>query len=152
MARVYLEVELDWALPPEDVWQSLVDWPSHGDWIPATSVRMEEVTQGSGTRFVARTWVGPIPLDDHMTVTRFDPAERTAHVEKTGPFLVGTAGFEVRAVAQGCQLWWFEDVHVPGLPSWCSGVAAAVGRVAFRLAFWRLHRLLLARRNAARRG
>lgn len=138
MARVAFDVTVVLPCSAAMAWIALTDWAGHGTWIPATTVHILEGSGGTGTRFVARSGLGPLGFDDHMTVTSFDPATRSATVEKTGPWLTGTAGFAVTDRSDGCAVAWTEDVLAPGVPAFLAAAAAALARHAFRVA---LHRL-----------
>ena len=63
-------------------------------------------------------------------------------VEKTGPWITGTAGFEVTPTEEGCRLRWFEAVQVPYLPALLTGPAAVVARVGFAQSMGQLRRHL----------
>ena len=138
MARVGFTVRQEWNVDQHRLWSALADWQGHGSWVPATTVRILEGDGGLGTRFVARTGIGPLAFDDNMTVVEFDPATTHAVVEKTGPLIKGSAGFRIEPRPGGCALMWFETVHVPGLPRILSPIAAAVGKFAFNYALNRL--------------
>ena len=142
MARVSFTLRQDWSIPAERLWNALADWEGHSEWIPATRVRILKGDGGVGTKFVARTGIGPLGFDDNMTVTEFDPATTHAVVEKTGPLLKGSAGFRITPKGSGCELTWFETVSVPGLPKLLSPVVAKVGTVLFALALGRLRKYL----------
>lgn len=142
MALVGFTLRQEWHVDQQRLWSALSDWEGHSAWIPATSVRILEGDGGKGTRFVARTGIGPLAFDDHMTVVEFDAPTAHAVVEKTGPLLKGSAGFRIEPSAGGCGLIWFETVQVPGLPRFLSPLAAAVGKLLFRLALNRLRKRL----------
>lgn len=150
MARVTFTVNTRWPVDGERLWAALTDWASHGDWVPATSVRLLHGAGEVGTRFVARTGVGPLAFDDHMTVTVLDPMTRRAVVEKTGPLLFGEAGFSIIETPTGCQLSWFEDVTVPRAPKALGWVATYPARASFVIALSRLRRQLTRQHGAAR--
>lgn len=138
MTIVEFSVELNFPVSADRLFAALVDWRSHQDWIPATTVRVLEGDGGIGTRFVARSGVGPLAFDDTMTVTVLDAETRRAEVVKTGPLLGGGAGFSVDATASGARLHWHEAVEVPHLPRPLAPVAAWVGGLLFRTALRRL--------------
>ena len=138
MARVAFDVTVQLSHPANTVWSALIDWSRHGDWIPATKIRMLTGDGDVGTRFIARTGRGPLAFDDCMTVTGLDQRSRGARVEKTGPWLTGTAGFSVADQGQSCVVAWSEDVLVPGVPGILAPLATVASRVAFRLALRRL--------------
>lgn len=149
MARVSFEVTRRFDADPRIVWDKLIDWPSHGEWVPLT--KMEVAEPGSdptepGYEFTGWTGVRPLALQDRMRVTRcdWDESARTGFctVDKIGPTLGGDAGFTVRPDGTGTELVWQEDVVVPYVPGFLSGVAAWFGRVGFRSALKRFDRYL----------
>ena len=140
MARVSFTLQQDWHVERPRLWAALADWPGHAKWIPATTVRVLEGNGGLGTRFVARTGIGPLGFDDHMTVTEFDADTTHAVVEKTGPLLKGSAGFRVESHTSGCTLIWFETIDVPLVPQFLAPPIAAIGKLLFRVALWRLRK------------
>ena len=142
MARVSFNVRKSLALPADAVWQELTAWPRHATWIPATTITLLEGDGGIATRFVARTGVGPLALDDTMVVTHLDPSKRTAGIRKTGPLITGEAGFTVAQVGSGCSLDWWENVEVPHVPRHLAPILALVGRLSFGVAIGRLQRQL----------
>ncbi|GAA0796555.1 SRPBCC family protein [Spirilliplanes yamanashiensis] len=127
------------AAPAARVWDTLVDWPRHGDWVPLTKVRVtSERPDGVGAVFVTRTGVGPLAFDDPMRVTEWQPPTDTAPgrcaVLKLGRLIHGTAWFEV--IPQGpdrTQIRWHEDVTVTPhrITRLLSPVLAVAGRAAF---------------------
>ena len=142
MARVAFTVTERWPIDSQRVWDALVDWAGHAEWVPATTVRIESGDGGHGTVFIARTGLGPLAFDDTMQVVQFDPTARTASVRKLGPLLTGTAGFTVVPEGSASRLEWFEDVEVPRLPNIATPLARGVARLSFRLALGRLRRTL----------
>jgi hypothetical protein len=143
MATVRFELSRHFDVPSRVLWDELVDWPAHGAWIPATSIEGEPGDPAAvGYTFTAWTGIRPVALEDRMRVTRcdWDDAAETGScdVEKLGPVLGGTAGFTVSARPNGSVLAWREDVTVPYLPAFLSGIAAVVGRLGFSLALRRL--------------
>ena len=104
--------------PAPAVWDALVDWPRHGDWVPLTVVRILTVRPGGvGARFVGRTGAGPLAFDDPMEVTAWQPPEGDrpgrCDVVKQGRVIGGSAWFSVAPLAAGrCRVAWHEDVTV----------------------------------------
>lgn len=142
MARVTFTVHSHSSIDADAVWRALVDWQGHGDWVPATTVRVIEGDGGVGTVFVARTGVGPLAFDDHMVVTAKDDEARTATVRKTGPLLLGEAGFTVVSTPTGSLLSWFEDVTIPRVPSFLGPIAVLPTKASFMVALANLRRQL----------
>lgn len=126
-------------LSPQQAWDRLVDWGTHGEWIPMTRV---DVDPADPNRFVAYSGVKPLVLEDrmHATSLEFDGTSGEGHVDKLGPLLVGTASF---AVVPGptddtCLVGWTEDVHVPHLPGFATGLVGFIGRQMFAVAIKRM--------------
>ncbi len=139
MTNVAFTVSVPLDKPAREVWKALVDWESHGTWIPATQSRILEGDGGLGSVFEAISGIGPLALVDRMRVIAFDTAVMQAEVEKIGPVLHGTAGFTVHAQGEhACTVEWAETVAVPVLPRLAAPVAAYIGG---RLFAWSLRRL-----------
>lgn len=142
MARVDFSLQVQVPASATAVWAALTAWETHGEWIPMTRVRILSGDGGLGTRFVARTGIGPLALDDVMVVTSFDVAARAASVEKVGR-LTGSADFRISEDRPGASLvHWSEAVRVPGLPRFLAPIVARVGALAFRVSLQRLGRRL----------
>ena len=138
MTRIDVRIELP---PPiNHVWERLADWGSHSAWIPNTVVTVTKPTAGIGTEFVGITRIGPLRLDDPMTVSEFEPpvnGTASCMVTKTGRVLGGTAGFTLTELGDtSTRLDWFEDVHLQpaGVFWWTAPFVLVVGTVAFRSA------------------
>lgn len=138
MAVVSFSLDVECPCDASGMWTALVDWASHGDWIPATRSRILEGDGGTGTLFEAVTEVGRIALIDRMRVVEFDLARLSAEVEKVGPHVTGRAGFTVTSAGAGCTVRWFESVEVRALPSLLVPLAARIGESGFRYALRRL--------------
>lgn len=150
MASVQFELSRHFDVPVRELWDELIDWPAHGAWIPATTIEGGEGDPNDvGYTFTGWTGIRPLALEDRMRVTRCDWDDAgqtgTCDVEKLGPVLGGTAGFTVRSGATGSVLDWREDVTVPYLPGFLSGVAAFFGRVGFTMALRRLAKVMARR-------
>lgn len=148
MAEVKFDVRHRFEAPAREVWDALVDWNGHADWIPATRM---EVGPGDptavGAEFTAITGVGPLALTDRMRVVRCDWSEATSsgdcEVEKLGPVLTGSAGFTIEpSEGGGTDLVWVEDVRVPYTPQFLSPVLAFLGARGFALGMKKLAKLL----------
>jgi hypothetical protein len=116
MARFTVSSEV--GAPATKVWDALVDWPRHGDWVPLTRVWVTtDRAGGVGAEFVGRTGVGPVAFDDPMRVVRWEPPEGDkrglCEVVKLGRLLHGRAWFSVTPLPGGrCRVVWDEDVTV----------------------------------------
>jgi carbon monoxide dehydrogenase subunit G len=135
-----IDVRLDIPHPIDHVWTHLVDWESHSAWIPNTVVTVTKRTDGVGTEFVGITRIGPIRLDDPMTVTELSApraGRASGVVTKTGAVLGGTAGFTLTEIdATTTRLDWFEDIYLKprGVFWWTAPFVIALGTIAFRSA------------------
>ncbi|MFB6831255.1 SRPBCC family protein [Streptomyces hydrogenans] len=123
-------------LAPEETWRRLTDWPAHGRQVPLTRTRV--LTPGpsrTGTRFTARTGLGPLGFDDPMEVVRWEPPRGdrpgVCRLEKYGRLVRGWAEIEVAAAPGGSRVVWTEELSVRGLPRALDGVLARAGRVVF---------------------
>ena len=132
MARVHFTVRKHLPLPARSVYDELVDWRGHAEWVPMTRVVMESGDGGVGTTFVATTGLGPLALPDRMRVEEMDSADMTVRIVKIGPVLTGDVVLAVHpAGEESCDLLWDEDVTVPVLPQFLAGPVGAVARIAF---------------------
>lgn len=129
------------------VWDALIDWKGHEEWIPATRVVLDGAEATSvGATFVAFTGIGKLALEDRMRVSECQWDDTTdsgyCEVEKLGPVLRGRAGFTVKPTADGSTVAWFEDVTVPKLPRFLGPVAARLGALGFTFGMKQLNRRL----------
>ena len=138
MTRIDVHLDLPHAIAR--VWDRLTDWKSHSAWIPNTVVTITKQTNGLGTEFVGITRIGPLRLDDPMTVTEFQApsaGRASCTITKTGSVLGGTAGFTLSVVdASTTRLDWFEDIHLKphAIFWWTAPFVLAIGTIAFRSA------------------
>ena len=101
----------------EQAWARLTDWVAHGDMVPLTTVTYATSTQvGVGTRFVARTSVGPMGFDDPMEVTHWQPPRAgtagRCRMVKRGGLVRGWAVLTVTPTSDGCSVTWTENIRV----------------------------------------
>ena len=136
MARITFDVHHRFDQGARQVWDELVDWNGHGDWIPMTKMEVEsgEPTE-IGHEFTARTGIGPVALVDRMRVVRCDWDDATGSgncaVEKIGPVLHGRAEFTVTPDGDGSAVDWTEDVTVRRVPQFVAPFAGKLGAVGF---------------------
>ncbi|MER6981607.1 SRPBCC family protein [Streptomyces carpinensis] len=133
-------------LPPDETWRRLTQWHRHADVVPLT--RITVVTPAptrEGTRFVARTGVGPLGFDDPMEVTTWcPPAEGEpgrCRLEKRGRVIRGWAEIEVRPGPGGrTRVQWREELRIRFLPALFDPLLERTARAVFGRAVNRLLR------------
>jgi hypothetical protein len=143
MADVDFHVRHEFPVPPDRLWDEMIDWQRHERWIPMTRVDVTSDDASTvGGEFTAYTGIGRVALPDSMRVTEldWDDATRSGRctVDKLGPILFGTAGFTVEPTTTGSAIDWFERVDVKYLPGFLGPVATKVGSVGFRQGMKRL--------------
>ncbi|MFE5814523.1 SRPBCC family protein [Streptomyces sp. NPDC056479] len=134
-------------LPLTEAWRRLTEWPRHGEVVPLTRVRVTtpEPTR-EGTRFVARSGLGPLSFDDPMEVTlwqppRDDDTPALCRLEKRGRVITGWAEIEVRPGPGGrARVLWREELRLRFVPGGMDGVVERTGRFVFGRAVNRLLR------------
>ncbi|MFI9295309.1 SRPBCC family protein [Streptomyces gardneri] len=130
-------VERTVPLPPDVVWRRLTDWPAHGRQVPLTRTTvLTPGPNGAGTRFTARTGLGPLAFDDPMEVVRWEPPEAgrpgVCRLDKSGRVVRGWAEVAVTAApGGGSRVEWTEELAVRGLPRVFDPVLARAGRALF---------------------
>ncbi|MGC9541353.1 SRPBCC family protein [Streptomyces sp. UG1] len=133
-------------LPLPEAWRRLTEWPRHADVVPLTRVRVTtpEPTR-EGTRFIARSGIGPLSFDDPMEVTVWRPpgddTPGLCRLEKRGRVLTGWAEIEVLPGPGGrARVLWREELRVRFLPGALDGVVERTARAVFGRAVNRLLR------------
>ncbi|MFE1317369.1 SRPBCC family protein [Kitasatospora phosalacinea] len=120
------------ALPADEAWRRVTDWPRHGATVPFTTVRSD------GRTVVARTRAGRLGFDDTMDLTRWEPPQGgrtgTCLLVKRGPLVTGWARIEVRPHHGGALVRWSEDLRIAPLPTLLDRPTAWCGRLLFRRA------------------
>lgn len=147
MATIEFTVSHWFAASSRSVWQQMIDWPSHADWIPATRIDVDHGNaQVEGATFTGYTGYGPLTLVDRMRISTIDwdevAGQGSCEVEKLGPVLRGRAGFVVSADGAGSRVEWFEEVTVPYVPQFLAPVVNKVSALGFSLGMRRLAKLL----------
>ncbi len=138
MAAIAFDVEIPFDYDARSVWDLLVDWKAHEDFIPATRVDIEEAgIDGVGTVFTAYSGYGPLTLVDRMRVTElaWDEATRSGYcqVDKLGPVLDGYAGIRVESADSGSLVTWTEDLTVGKIPKLLAPLVAKATAIGFRV-------------------
>jgi hypothetical protein len=138
-------IERDSGLPPAEAWRRLTAWERHSATVPLT--RIEVLTpppSGIGTRFAARTRLGPAAFSDPMRVEVWEPPDASGYgrcrLVKTGRVVIGWAEIEVAPAAGGCRVRWREDARVRWVPPLLFDPPTALGG---RLVFGRVVDTLL---------
>jgi hypothetical protein len=117
-----LAISLSIPAPRVEVWKSIADWPSQGEWMLQTKVWVtSERTTGVGTSIAAFT--GPLykfyprikspGLLDLMTVTRWDEPAR-CDVSHHGKILKGSGSFILTKESENSTRFdWSETIEAP---------------------------------------
>jgi len=144
-----LVVTHDIAAPQQQVWDVLVDWDVHDQWMLGTRATGGH---GVGEPVEAFTGVGRLGFLDTMTIVVWEPPHR-AVVRHTGTVVRGSGAFEVRDLGAGrSRVVWSEWVDLPfgavGRLGWPVAKMAVAAGVRFSLR--RLQRYVESGRAGAR--
>ncbi|MFJ5548805.1 SRPBCC family protein [Streptomyces sp. NPDC093225] len=126
-------------VPLLEAWRRVTDWERHGAQVPLTRTTVATAPPTRvGTRFTARTGLGPVGFDDPMEVVAWRPPAdgRPGHCRlvKHGRVVSGWAEIEVRPAPDGrggSEVRWREELRVRGLPRAMDPLTAAAGRFLF---------------------
>lgn len=140
MSRVAVHAMVDVPATAERVWQVLVDWSRHDEWVPFTRA---EGGAAEGERIQAWTGVGPVSLLDTMVIEDWKPPNRVT-VRHIGRPIRGEGRFDLVDLPGGrCRVTWAELVELPlgaaGRGGWI--VAGPFVRVMLHIALRRLAKL-----------
>jgi hypothetical protein len=130
----------------DEAWRRLTEWPRHADAVPLTRIRvLTPAPTRVGSRFVARSGIGPLVIDDVMEVTVWRPPvdeePGLCRLEKRGRVILGWAEIEVRPGPGGrSRVVWREELRVRFLPRAFDGVLERTARTMFGRAANRLLR------------
>ncbi|GAB3624979.1 hypothetical protein GCM10027418_30650 [Mariniluteicoccus endophyticus] len=133
MARVTLHVRT--RRSPEDALARLTDLALHERFVPLTRIDRSGPLE-IGTRFTARTALGPVGFDDVMVVRALGPTH--ARFDKVGRFITGGTTIDVRP-GPPTVVEWTQELGVRGIPA---ALDPAVGLVV-RAAYGAMVRVLL---------
>ena len=155
MAAIEFTVSHHFDAPAGVVWAEMIDWPGHGQWIPATRVEINDESgpgQSVDSQITGYTGYGPLTLVDRMRIDAIEwdePTETgTCEVEKLGPVLKGRAGFTVTPDEAGSRVDWFEDVTVPYLPRLLAPVVNKMSAAGFKMGMKKLASVIERKRSA----
>ncbi|QQY24643.1 hypothetical protein I6I76_00155 [Dermacoccus nishinomiyaensis] len=138
MGRAGFAFRIDTALAPHEAWRRVVDVSAHGEVVPFTTGHgpaPEDAVVGS--RYVARTRLGPLGFDDVMVVREIEAGRRVVF-EKVGRLLGGVVTVEITPVRRaagpdgergldgGAQVVWAQSITLPWVPVRLRPVAAVV--------------------------
>jgi hypothetical protein len=140
-------VVVDVDLAAGEAWRRVLDLRMHSRVIPLTTVTGDALSAdelGRGSRFVARTALGPMGFDDPMVVDDIrEPAgggAGVARIHKEGKVIRGWIELRVTPLASGSRVEWDQDIRVRWVPTLLEPVAAQVARAAYGTAIRRLLR------------
>ncbi len=131
---MHVRVEID--ATPAVVWREIAAIEHHVTWMAdAESIEFTtEQRRGVGTRFVCRTRIGPIRVDDVMEVAEWEP-ETAIGVRHTG-IVSGIGRFTLTPIdlARRTRFEWAERLHFP----WYLGgrLGAAIGGPTVLARIW----------------
>lgn len=139
-------VRLTTPLTPAEAWRRIWDLDAHTRVIPLTRLRGDGTAGaalGVGGRFVARTGLGPLAVDDVMEVRHFDvPDEGNHHgraiVEKSGRVVRGRIDARVEPAASGSRVTWTQEIGLAPLPRAADPILERVAAAAYRHVLRRL--------------
>jgi Polyketide cyclase / dehydrase and lipid transport len=110
MSRVAVHASADVPAPAEQVWQVLVDWPRHREWVPLTNA---EGGAAKGEGVEARTGLGALSFLDTMVIEDWRPPTRVG-VRHTGWPVRGEGRFDLLDIPGGrCRVTWAELIDLP---------------------------------------
>lgn len=140
VSRVAVHASVDVAAPASRVWEVLVDWPRHGEWVPFTRA---EGGAAEGESVEARTGAGPVGFLDTMVISEWRPPTRVV-VRHTGWPVRGQGRFDLLDLPDGrCRVTWSELLDLPfgvaGRAGWIA--AAPFARLMLRVSLGRLARM-----------
>lgn len=129
------------SLPPAQAFAAVLDLREHSRLVPLTTIQAPDEL-APGARFVARTQLGPLRIDDEMEVTVWHPPHDgcggSCRIIKQGRWLGGEIDVVVRASGRGSELVWRQEVLISWLPAPLGPVAAGVARIGYRSVIGRL--------------
>lgn len=140
MSRVAVHASADVGAPAREVWDVLVDWPRHGEWVPFTRA---EGGAGEGEDVRAWTGVGPAGFLDTMVITEWRPPHRVG-VRHTGALVRGEGRFDLLDLpGDRCRVTWAELIDLPLGPAGRAGWLAVgpAARLMLRTALNRLAKM-----------
>jgi carbon monoxide dehydrogenase subunit G len=137
-----VSVSVDVAAPAARTWEVVTDWARQGEWMPQTSVVVDEDTNGVGTRMTARTGFGPLAIVDPMVIEVWEPPRR-CEVRHLGSIVTGRGVFLVEPVdAESSRFTWQEILDSTGPRRILDAASGPASRALLSVAVRRLARLV----------
>ena len=134
----HFEIRIDSPLTARDAWAKILDLRAHSAVIPLTTVTGETLDAARlapGSRFNARTAVGPAGFDDpmvlHEVVQPTGTSAGRALIHKEGKLIRGQITLTVTPRAGGSAVVWRQDIDVNHVPGLADPVVARAARVAY---------------------
>ncbi|MFB9512824.1 hypothetical protein [Streptomyces purpureus] len=129
-------VERRTAMSAAEAWERVTDWSAHAAGVPLTRARtVTPGPPGLGSRFVVRTGVGRLGVDDPMEVVRWEPPSAgrpgVCRLAKRGRVVLGRAEITVYAEGSGARVVWEEALRLRGLPRLFDPALRRAGRLLF---------------------
>ena len=147
-ANVIFQISRTLPFNADRVFEALVDWRGHEEWVPMTKVEILSGDGAVGTEFIATSGVGKLALPDRMRVDSLDREGRTSRITKVGPVLTGVVDLTVTPLGDNSSsVLWIENVQVPVLPQFLAKPVAAAARTAFKQALGRMEKYLRSTAN-----
>jgi hypothetical protein len=134
------DVHLDTDISAAEAWRRVLNLRAHSEVIPLTTVTGEQLEAAAlvpGSRFVARTALGPIGFDDVMVVESIEQpsdgsgARARARIRKEGKVIGGAIDFRVTPTTSGSTVDWAQQIHVRWVPRLADPLVARVARTAY---------------------
>ncbi|EWT01352.1 hypothetical protein N865_08500 [Intrasporangium oryzae NRRL B-24470] len=125
-------------LPADQAWARILDLRAHSAVIPLTTLTGDILYAAGlvpGSRFVARTALGPIGFDDSMVVDEVTQPTAGhgawARIRKEGKAIRGLIELTITPQGTGSRVEWSQDISVRGIPRVFDPVVARVARAAY---------------------
>lgn len=143
MARFRITIESPEAAPV--AWARVLDLRAHDRLVPLTRLTSGATSADQlqpGSRFIARTTLGPVRFDDPMVVDEIRPPTANlagrARIRKEGRVIRGVIELRVTPTSVGSRLEWEQEIRVRGVPRALGWVSAGAGRAAYGIVLRRL--------------
>jgi len=132
------EVRLDPPLSAPEAWKRVLDLRAHTAVIPLTTVTGDAMVASElvgGSRFVARTGLGPVGFDDVMVVDSIAAptvsSAGRARIRKEGKVVRGLIDLVVTPTDRGSSVRWTQHIRVRGVPAILDPVVSRIARAAY---------------------